>query len=255
VRRIAVSLSKGGVGKTTTAVNLAAALSKSGQRVLLVDTDTQGQCATVLGVKPPRGLAEVATGESSLEESLYEARPNLWLLSGGRALAGLKRVIDRKDFGGEQTLAEILSDEALKKVGGFDYLLLDTSPGWDALTVNALFCVDEVLAPVSLQALTLQGLLEFSESLKAISQYRKQLALRYVVPTFQDRRVSQSAEILEILQSHYPTLLCDPIRYNVRLSEAPGHGQTIFEYAPNSTGTQDYQALANTVMQRKPNKK
>ncbi len=255
MRRIAVSLSKGGVGKTTTAVNLAAALVKAGQRVLLVDTDTQGQCATVLGVKPSRGLAEVATGECTLQEALFEARPNLYLLGGGRALAGLKRVIDRKDFGGEQTLAEILSDAALKKVGKFDYLLLDTSPGWDALTVNALFCVDEVLAPVSLQSLTLQGLLEFSESLEAISRYRTQLALRFVVPTFQDRRVSQSAEILEILRSHYPTLLCDSIRYNVRLSEAPGHGQTIFEYAPNSTGTQDYQTLAETVMKRKPTKK
>lgn len=251
MRRIAISLSKGGVGKTTTAVNLAAALSLRGQRVLLVDTDTQGQCAAMLGTKAEQGLAAVAGQEVALGDALIEARPNLWLLGGGRALAGLKRVIDRKDFGGEQTLSEMLSDEILDQTGPFDLLLLDTSPGWDALTVNALFCVEEVMTPVSLEALTLQGLLEFSESLAAISKYKPQLALRFVVPTFLDRRVSKSGEILELLQGHYPALICDPIRYNVRLSEAPGHGQTIFEYAPNSTGAQDYLALAATVLNRK----
>jgi len=252
MRKIAISLSKGGVGKTTTAVNLAAALARQGQRVLLVDTDTQGQCATLLGVQSAHGLAAVASQEIELREAIIEARANLWLLGGGRALAGLKRLIDRKDFGGEQTLAETLSQAVLDGAGPFDFLLLDTSPGWDALTVNALFCAHEVLAPVSLEALTLQGLLEFSESLKAISKYRTELSLRFVVPTFLDRRVSKSAEILELLRLHYPTLLCDPIRYNVRLSEAPGHGQTIFEYAPASTGAQDYHALARTVLQQEP---
>lgn len=251
MRKIAVSLSKGGVGKTTTAVNLGAALALAGQRVLLVDTDTQGQCASILGVRPEQGLAAVATGEIALRDALLEARPNLWLLGGGRALAGLKRLIDRKDFGGEQTLSETLGAEILRAAGPFDFLLLDTSPGWDALTVNALFCVEEVIAPVSLEALTLQGLLEFSESLAAISKYKTPLGLRFVVPTFLDRRVSKSGEILELLQAHYPALICDPIRYNVRLSEAPGHGQTIFEYAPTSTGAHDYSALARTVMERK----
>jgi chromosome partitioning protein len=252
MRRIAISLSKGGVGKTTTAVNLGVALAQAGQRVLLVDTDTQGQCATVLGVKPEKGLAAVAGKEVTLREAIVPARPNLWLLGGGRNLAGLKRIIDRKDFGGEQTLAETLSDETLAEAGPFDFLLLDTSPGWDALTVNALFAVEEVLAPVSLEALTLQGLVEFSESLKAIGKYRSQLELRFVVPTFLDRRVSKSDEILELLRAHYPTLICEPIRYNVRLSEAPGHGQSIFEYAPGSSGAKDYAALAQTVLERVP---
>jgi chromosome partitioning protein len=252
MRKIAISLSKGGVGKTTTAVNLGAALALQGQRVLLVDTDTQGQCASMLGAKPEHGLASVASHEIPLEKALIQARYNLWLLSGGRALAGLKRLIDRKDFGGEQTLSEALSDEALGQVGPFDFLLLDTSPGWDALTVNALFCVDEVLSPVSLEALTLQGLLEFSQSLAAIGKYKPRLGLRFIVPTFLDRRVSKSGEIHELLRGHYPSLLCDPIRYNVRLSEAPGYGQTIFEYAPASSGAQDYATLATTVLNRHP---
>lgn len=255
MRKIAVSLAKGGVGKTTTSVNLSTALAARKKRVLLVDTDTQGQCASVLGVSPDQDLAAVAAGEASLQDALTEARPNLFLLSGGRSLAGLKRLIDRKDFGGEQTLAELLSEAVLQEAGNFDFLIFDTSPGWDALTVNVLFCAEEVLAPVSLEALTLQSLLEFSTSLKAITKYKPNLELRFVVPTFLDRRVSKSDEILELLKSHYPALICDPIRYNVRLSEAPGHGQTIFEYAPNSTGAHDYARLAEIVLKRAPKAK
>ncbi|NJN82728.1 MAG: AAA family ATPase [Caldilineaceae bacterium] len=185
MRKIAVALSKGGVGKTTTAVNLAAGLALAGQRVLLVDVDTQGQAAKTLGVEPSSGLAEVVADGLTPQEAIIEARPGLWLMGGGRALAGLKRVIARKDFGGEQTLSEALAplDQA------YDFVILDTAPGWDALTINALFYVDQVLAPVALEVMALQGLHEFIRSLSAIQSYRSDLELRYIVPTFLDRRV------------------------------------------------------------------
>ena len=129
----------------------------------------------------------------------------------------------------------------------YDFILVDTAPGWDALTVNVLFFVDAVLAPVSLEIMTMQGLTEFSHSMAAIQKYRAELQLRYIVPTFYDRRVKKSEEIMTQLQAHFGERVCTPIRYNVRLSEAPGYGQTIFEYAPNSTGAQDYQALAERI--------
>ena len=109
MRRLAVALSKGGVGKSTTAVSVAAGLARAGARVLLVDTDTQGQVAGMLGVQPRMGLAELLSGEHRPAQAIIEARERLWLLAGGRALAGLKRLIDRKDFGGEQTLVEALA--------------------------------------------------------------------------------------------------------------------------------------------------
>lgn len=244
MRKVAIALSKGGVGKSTTAVNLAGALAQRQRRVLLIDMDTQGQTARMLNTTPAHSIADVINGEVNLADALVEARPGLQLLAGGRGLAGLKRAIDRKEFGGEQTLSEALAGLD----GAYDYVIVDTAPGWDVLTVNALFFADEVLTPVALEVLALQGLQEFTRSLGAIRRYHSRLALRYVLPTFHDRRVRKSEEILQQLQSHYPEQLCSPIRYNVRLSEAPGYGQTIFEYAAHSTGAEDYRLLAERIL-------
>jgi chromosome partitioning protein len=245
MRKIAVALSKGGVGKTTTAINLAAGLARAGKRVLLVDLDTQGQAAKALGLQPTVGLAEVVADGVPPEQATTKARERLWLLAGGRSLAGLKRVIARKDFGGEQTLAEAL----VPVDGSYDVVLVDTAPAWDTLTVNALFYAGEVLIPVSLEVMALQGLIEFVRSLGPIQSYHPGLTLHYILPTFMDRRVRKSEEILSQLKSYYGELVCEPIRYNVRLSEAPGYGQTIFEYAPRSAGAQDYQRLTERVLQ------
>ncbi len=245
MRRIAIALSKGGVGKTTTAVNLAAGLAQRGRRVLIVDADTQGQAARMLGVQGSHSLAEVAAGDVAPDAALVEARPGLWLMPGGRGLAGLKRVIDRKEFGGERTIREALAPLD----GRFDYAIVDTAPGWDALAVNALFYADEVLAPVSLEVLALQGLFDFTQNLRSLQQYHERLSLRYVLPTFFDRRVRKSEEIHRQLQTHYGAQLCQPIRYSVRLSEAPGFGQTIYEYAAGSPGADDYEKLTTKVLQ------
>lgn len=245
MRKIAVALSKGGVGKTTTAVNLAAGLAQAGKKVLLVDVDTQGQAARSLGCDPKAGLAELASGEAGADSAILPARERLWVLGGGRSLAGLKRLITRQDYGGERTITEALA--VLE--GRYDVVILDSAPGWDALTVNLLFYATEVLAPVSLEVLTLQGLAEFVRSLTAIQKYNPALQLKYVLPTFLDRRVKKSEEILGQLRLHYPEQISPPIRYSVRLSEAPAYGQTIFEYAPGSAGAQDYHRLTERILQ------
>ena len=243
MRRIAASLSKGGVGKTTTAVSLAAGLARAGYQVLLVDCDTQGQSSKALGLKPEAGLAELVSGEATPDQAITVAREKLHLLAGGRSLSGLKRDIARKDFGGERTLSDSLEQIDSQ----YDYVILDTAPGWDSLSVNVLFYAEEILSPISLEVLSLTGLVDFQESITSIQKYRSDLELKYVLPTFYDRRVKKSEEILQQLKSYYGDKVCSPIRYSVRLSEAPGFGQTIFEYAPKTSGAEDYQDLTERI--------
>lgn len=244
MRKIAVSLSKGGTGKTTTAVNLAHGLARAGQRVLLVDCDSQGQASFFLGLQADQGLSEVFTGETTAQEAIVQARENLWLLAGGRGLAGASMQIAKRQIGIEKALSDALAPLSQ----AFDFIVLDTAPGWDILSVNVLFYAEEVLAPVSLEVASVQGLGEFIQRVKDIQPYHHRLRLRYILPTFMDRRVRQAGELLDQLKGLFNQELCSPIRYNIRLSEASGHGQTIFEYAPRSVGAEDYQKLIERIL-------
>ncbi len=243
IRRICVSLSKGGVGKTTTSVNLSAGLALAGHKVLLIDTDTQGQSSYILGKKPRAGLTELLTKELAPEECIFRARKNLWLLSGGKSLAGVKRIIDRKSFGAEWTLSEAMKDVESR----YDYVIVDTAPGWDQLIVNVLFYATEVLVPVALEVMPLQGLSEFMKSLGSIQKYRKEIVLKYIVPTFMDSRVKGPETIYSQLKKLYPEYICTPIRYCESLSEAPSYGKSIFEFAPGCTASADYRELIRKV--------
>ncbi|RJQ56465.1 MAG: chromosome partitioning protein ParA [Desulfobacteraceae bacterium] len=242
-RTIGVSLSKGGVGKTTTAVHLAAGLALGGFRVLLIDTDTQGQDSYMLGIKPEAGLTEFLLEEADEQEAVSKARENLWLLSGGRSLGGVKRLIDRKSFGGELTMTEALRPLQSR----YDYIIVDTSPGWDPLTVNVLFFVKEILIPVALEVMALQGLVEFLKSLSSIQKYRKEVSLKYIVPTFLDKRIDSPSAILRKLDELYGEYLCEPIRYNSGFADAPAFGQTLYEFAPGSQGADDYRRLVRKI--------
>ncbi len=244
MRKICISLSKGGVAKSTSAVSLAHGLAMAGKKVLLIDSDDQGQDSYLLGVSPKHGLADVLNEEVSPLEAMHEARPNLFILAGGKALSGVKRSIGRKDFGAEKTLSDALSTIE----GKFDFVLVDTAPSWDSLTINALFYCTEILVPVSLEALSLNSLAEFTQRLEGVRKFNPGLKHSYLLPAFADGRVKKSKEIMALLEKHYKPILCAPIRYCSRISEASGFGQTIFEYAPRSTGAQDYKSTVQKVM-------
>lgn len=251
MRTIAVAMAKGGVGKTTTAVSLAGGLASLGKRVLLVDCDTQDQVTRFLGVKPPYGLSEFITGSSdggvpvSRNDAVFRARDNLWVLAGGIHLVELKHWL------GEQPRAVrqgVLAQKLVPREGSIDYLIFDCAPGWDVLSVNILMAASEVLCPVALQGPALEGLKTFFRYLQSAQKLNPELRLRYILPTLFDRRTRHSQEMLAQLERYFARQLCPPVRYTVRLCEAPIHGRTIFEYDRSSSAAHDYNLLVRRVL-------
>jgi chromosome partitioning protein len=251
MRKIAVAMAKGGVGKTTTAVNLAHGLASQGKRVLLVDCDTQGQVAKFLGAKPPCGLYEfvterLKTGQPiARNETIHACRRNLWILDGGIRLVELKNWLGEQPREVRQT---VLAQRLIPKEGALDFLIFDCAPGWDVLSVNILMAANEVLCPVALQGPALQGLKTFFKYLQSAQKINTELRLEYILPTMFDRRTRHSYEIFEQLKKYFSRQICEPVHYNVRLSEAPAHGQTIFEYDARAQGAHDYQNLIRRIM-------
>lgn len=243
MRKIAVNLTKGGVGKSVTAVNLSAGLALEGYRVLLIDTDTQGQVSAMLGVDHNMGLSKLIRQEGKPDETILTARKNLWLLTGGRALASVRRSMAQMQTGGESVLSNALNIIEEK----YDYVIIDTGPGWDSMTVNVLLYCHEILAPVSLEVLSLQALVEYQNNLTEVKYFNDDLRFAFVLPTFFDRRVRKTQEIFSQLETYFPEQICPPIRYNVSLSEAPGFGKHIFEFAPRSAGAADFKALIKKI--------
>ena len=251
MRKIAVAMAKGGVGKTTTAVNLAHGLAQLGRKVLLVDCDTQSQAAKFLGVNPDYGLYEFFIGQDESgniiykKDTLYPCRDNLWLLAGGIKLVELKHWLGEQPRSERQTA---LARTLIPKEGNLDYMIFDCAPGWDVLSVNILMAATEVICPVALQGPSLEGLKTFFRYLQSAQKLNPDLRLRYILPTMFDRRTRHSYDMLDQLQKHFSRLLCDPVHYSVRLSEAPALGRTIFEYRARAQGALDYKSLVRRIL-------
>lgn len=255
MRKIAVLNQKGGVGKTTTVVNVSAALALKGKRVLVIDLDPQAHLTIHLGAdqKPDtNGAYEVLTGSVTLKDAIGPVRDNLWLLEAGIDLVGAEAELVN------EVGREIILRQAVESVRDqFDYLIIDCPPSLGLLTLNSLAAVDEVLIPIQPHFLALQG---FSRLLQTITlvQTRINPALRVtaILMCMFDSRTSLSNEVREDIQqflsgardSNHPwaqaSVVPIHIRRNIKLAEAPSHGQTIFEYEPNCHGAADYQAVA-----------
>ena len=244
-------MAKGGVGKTTSAVNLSCGLAASGKKVLLIDCDTQNQVTQFLGVKPQYGLYEFITerrpdgSHIPRNETIHQARENLWVLAGGIQLVELKHWLGEQQRDVRQS---ILASRLIPKNDLLDYVIFDCAPGWDLLSVNILMAAEEVLCPVALQGPCMEGLKTFFRYLQSVQKHNSELRLEYVLPTMFDRRLKQTFTIYHQLQRFFARQLCDPIRYNVRLSEAPGKGQSIFEFNTGAAGAVDYDRLVRRIM-------
>jgi chromosome partitioning protein len=169
----------------------------------------------------------------------------LWILDGGI------RLVELKNWLGEQPREIrqiVLAQKLVPKEGALDFLIFDCAPGWDVLSVNILMAATEVLCPVALQGPSLQGLKTFFRYLQSAQKLNPDLRLEYILPTMFDRRTRHSHEIYEQLRKYFTRQVCEPIHHNVRLSEAPTCGQTIFEYAVSAQGARDYRTLIERII-------
>lgn len=241
-RVIAVTNLKGGIGKTTTVVNVGAGLALKGAHVLLVDVDAQGNLALALGVKPRRTLYEVLVDGARIGDCITSARPNLDLLAGDDTLLTAQPTIARRpDW--TRVLDQVL--RPLHK--SYDYILVDCGGSLTVLNVNALVASSDVLVPTTVEHLSIKGLeLLFKQVVRVKNSTA---SVRIIVPTMFDPRLRQAGTLLAQLQTNYGALVAPPIRINVRLSEASAEGRTIYEYDPRSRGALDYAQLVEHLAQ------
>lgn len=258
MRRIAVINQKGGVGKTTTTVNLGAALARRGRRVCLVDLDPQAHATTHLGVEPDGqqpSLYHVLLGQRSIQQVRRQVAEKLWLIPADLDLAAaeveLAGVVGR----------EVILREALQKdEETFDYLIMDCGPSLGVLTLNALAAADEVLIPLQPHFLALHGLSKLLETTALVARrIHPGLKVPGIVLCLFDASTRLAQEVVTDLHTFLERsrgqglpwscarIFASKIRRNIKLAECPSHGQTIFTYAPRSPGAADYAALAEEI--------
>jgi len=255
MRTIAVLNQKGGVGKTTTVVNIAAALAASGLKVVVLDLDPQAHLTIHLGLEPESvdsGSYEVLTQAAKFEQAILFVRPNLWLLPASINLVGAESEL--VSVVGRETILR----EAVKSVADkFDYLLIDCPPSLGLLTLNALTATEEVLIPLQPHFLALQGLGKLLQTVGLVSKrINPALKVRWILLCMFDSRASLPNEVKADIEQFFDDargtdcawseaqILPIYVRTNIKLAEAPSYGKTIFEYEQNCHGAEDYKKVA-----------
>lgn len=246
---ISIVNQKGGVGKTTTAMNLAAFLSEQGVSCLLIDLDPQANATSGCGLVPTEvehGIYEVLSGSVSPHEALHEVAPHRFrLLPANMSLAGaaIELVsVEEREF--------ILKKAIEPLVAVFDYIIIDCPPSLGLLTLNAFVASHYVLVPVQAEYFALEGIGQLLETVQLVKDnLHPDLEILGVVLTMYDRRYRLSENILVELYKHFPKkIFRTVIPRNVRLAEAPSHGKTILHYDPSSRGAKAYERFARELL-------
>ena len=248
-RIIAVTNQKGGVGKTTTAINLAAALARSGKRVLLVDLDPQANATVGSGVSRDtleNTVYQVLLGDSTVAEAIVETQSGFDLLPAEPGLAGAQAELTNDDAADNYRLKAVLDSLA-----EYDFVLIDCPPALNVLTINALVAAHSVLIPVQCEYYALEGLSGLDDTIRRLkNSINPGLVIEGLLRTMFDGRNSLTNEVSSQLRRHYGNLLYETvIPRNVRLAEAPSFGKSVIDYDASCQGAVAYRQLAKEMLQ------
>lgn len=258
-RILAVANQKGGVGKTTTAINLGTALASIGERVLVIDFDPQGNASTGLGIDimgRSKTSFDVLTGAATiLESSQATAIPGLHIVPANADLVGIDASLtdQNRAYRLRDALAALISQlRNMPADQGFDYVLIDCPPSLNLLTLNAMTAANAVLVPVQCEFFALEGISQLKETIDQIrATLNPQLEIQGVVLTMHDARTSLSKEVAENVRAFFgPKVYETIIPRNTRVAEAPSHGKPILLYDFDCAGSQAYIRLATEIIER-----
>ena len=248
---LAIANQKGGVGKTTTAVNLSACLAEIGKRVLLIDLDPQGNATSALGLEDTGGLSiyEALIGQAPIEQKIVGTRfDGLSVIPADLDLAGAEIEVARLDDHLTR-LREVLG--RLPSDAGFDYLVLDCPPSLGILMTNALAAAHQLLIPLQCEYFALEGLSKIVQLIDQVRVFNDALFIGGIIMTMYDARTNLSQQVVSEVRQHFPNLVYQTIiPRSVRLGEAPSFGKPIIEYEPQGVGATAYRALAEEFVQR-----
>lgn len=253
MRIVAIANQKGGVGKTTTAVNLGCALARNGSRILLIDLDPQGNATSSFGLQElgSETLYASLLGEAKINDTVLPTRlDRMFLIPADLDLVGAEIEIARMEnhlTRLRETLRPFRRDET------FDFILLDCPPSLGILMTNALAAADELFTPIQCEFFALEGLVKIVRVIEQVrnSGANDRLELAGIVMTMYDGRTNLSSQVVAEVREHFGARVYQTmIPRTVRLSEAPSFGKSIFEYAPNGSGARAYRALAEEFIRR-----
>ena len=247
---IAITNRKGGVGKTTTSVNLAACVASEGHRVLVVDADPQGNTSSGLGVRVKdrtKTVYEVMAGEVALADALAKTRePSLLVLPADIRLAGAEI-----ELAGMEQREHVLAEALAPAAELFDYVFIDCPPSLGLITLNALCAAQGVLIPIQCEYYALEGVSALMGTIQKVQRINRRLSIEGVVLTMLDARTNLGLQVAQEVRKVFKGKVYNTvIPRNVRLGEAPSHGLPIHLYDPRSLGAQSYQALAREFLSR-----